>query len=165
MKKNQAAQGFTLIELLVVSSIIVVMVGGAIAGFMNFKDSRAVLSFAQQVQGWYVIAQAKAKVRERPTSGCTEFSGYQVSIAASTITQRAVCTNGAAGTTDVLTIPSGITVSPTGTTIFYSIPVEDVTARQLTYTNLAAPLTVTVTGNGVTEAFTITTAGVIGDVQ
>lgn len=165
MTKHHAAQGFSLIELLVVTSIMVIMVGGAIAGFMNFKDKRAILTFAQQVQGWHVTAQAKAKVRERPTTGCTEFSGYQVTIAATTITQQAVCTNGAAGTTDVLAIPSGVTVSPAGTTIFYSIPVEDVVARQLLYTNLASPRSITTTGNGVTRTFTITPAGVIGDVQ
>lgn len=167
MKKNHSALGFTLIEILVVSAIVTVLVGGALAGFIGFRDRRAVTSYAQQIQGWYVAAQAKAKVREAPSSGCTTLLGYRVTVAATAIRRQALCDTGPVGPIDDLAIPAELSVNPTAvTTDFYSLPVEDPAARRLNYTSLNADNLIVVSdAQSNQKTFTITVTGIIGDVE
>ncbi len=167
--KQTSAHGFTLIELMVVVGITAILVGGAIAGFLNFRQRRSVTSFAQQLQNWFVTAQAKAKVRETPQSGCDNFRGYRVGITGTTATMQALCYVGAANTgvggIDTLAFPNGVTVSPQTTVDFYSIPAE--TADTLVYTSLSNDVTITVS-NGVSgqdKHFTVSKAGVLSDVE
>jgi len=167
MKKNHSAPGFTLIEILVVSGIVSVIVGGAMAGFIGFRDRRAVTSYAQQVQGWYIAAQAKAKVREAPSSGCTTLLGYRVSVTATLIRRQALCNTGPVGPTDDLAIPAGIDVNPTtAITDFFSIPVEDGPSGRLNYTSLNGNNLIVVSdANSYQKTFTIAVTGTIGDVE
>ncbi len=167
MKKNHSALGFTLIEILVVSAIVTILVGGALAGFIGFRDRRAVTSYAQQVQNWYITAQAKAKVREAPSAGCTTLLGYRVTVTATAVQRQALCDTGPVGPIDDLAIPAGIDVGPTtATTDFFSIPIEDTATGRLLYTSLGADnLIVVFDDNSYQKTFTITRAGTIGDVE
>lgn len=167
MKKNRFAQGFTLIELLVVSAIVTILVGGAMAGFIGFRDRRAVTSYAQQVQNWYITGQAKAKVREAPTAGCTTLLGYRVTVTANAIRRQALCDTGPVGSIDDLAIPAGITVNATtATTDFYAIPIENEPNSRLDYTSLNGDNLIVISDDhSYQKTFTITRAGTIGDVE
>lgn len=66
MKKN----GFSLIELLVVISIILLTVGGGIAGFLTFNDKQTVLEGMRKVKSYFQVAQGRAQAGEIPP-GCT----------------------------------------------------------------------------------------------
>ncbi len=81
------SQGFTLIELMVVITIMLLVTGSAIAGYIRFSDRREVQESARQVQQLFVLAQQKASVREVPQSCLTNnfpLRAYRVSISNTT---------------------------------------------------------------------------------
>jgi type II secretory pathway pseudopilin PulG len=82
--------GFALIELLVVVGIMIIIVGGSIAGFVTFRDRQQVVSSAKSLQQLLRTAQTKARVRETPTDpSCNAINnrlqGYRVSVGSSTL--------------------------------------------------------------------------------
>lgn len=87
--------GFTLIELLVVISIILLVTGGGIAGFINFNDRQQVQTTVKDVQTLMRSAQVKARAGEGASGvtvaeGCVsprKLYGYRASYNSS---QRAV---------------------------------------------------------------------------
>jgi prepilin-type N-terminal cleavage/methylation domain-containing protein len=81
MHKITRTYGFTLIELLVSITILLIVTGGAIAGFMTFRDRREADETARQVLQLFVSAQQKAAVKETPTACITAgrpLQGYRV---------------------------------------------------------------------------------------
>lgn len=87
--------GFSLIELLVVTAIMLVVVGGSIAGFVTFRDRQQVTTGSKEIQQLLRSAQAKARVRETPTS-CSfdgnRLQGYRVVFNSSTyVTLHPLC--------------------------------------------------------------------------
>jgi prepilin-type N-terminal cleavage/methylation domain-containing protein len=121
MKYITRNYGFTLIELLVVITIMLVIMGGAIAGFMTFRDRRAAEESAKRVQALFVTAQQKAAVQESP-SNCISpappapqvapLQGYQVNYDSGTRTfsLNALCAFPPGGNTTG--IPSTFTAYP-----------------------------------------------------
>lgn len=79
--------GFTLIELLVVISIVLLVTGAGIAGFINFNDRQQVLTKAKEIQALMRSAQVKARAGEgadvcRTMSPERVFKGYRVALQA-----------------------------------------------------------------------------------
>lgn len=102
--------GFTLIEMLVVITILLIVMGGAIAGFMLFRDRQDARETAKKVQLLFVTAQQKASVRESPP-GCTPppLQGYQVSYNSTSKTFSLVALCAVSPDDDPTTIPSTFT--------------------------------------------------------
>lgn len=166
-------QGFTLIELLVSITIILILTGGAIAGFIGFKDRQDAFNAAKELQLFYQTAQRKALVREVPQIySCTNqatnqlFRGYQVDYSSpGTFTRKALCgtSNSSATAQNPPTnyiVNSSIFVTYTSSTDpvkFYSlyegtnIPATDI-------------VTITLSKGGKSYAFTINTKGTVSDI-
>lgn len=114
-------RGFTLLELIITVAIMMVVVGGSIAGFVSFTDRQEVLNTAKEVQQMMRNAQSKARVREVPNiAGCITLEKYRVQYnGSSTFILQAGCKN--ATGTDVfgsgmrtITLPTGVSVTPSG---------------------------------------------------
>lgn len=157
--KNNTIQGFTLIELLVTITVMLVLIGGAMAGFIGFSDRREVQEAARQVQQLFVLAQQKASVREVPQSCLTNnfpLRAYRVSISNATppvASLIAICvdntvaapfpgTQPASATYQTLqtyTLPNSVGVAPSNTFVdFYTLEGGANPARTYTFTGAAS---------------------------
>lgn len=65
---NTFKRGFTLIELMITITVMVILVGGSLAGFITFRENQQVLTSLKEVQQMARDAQTKARVRETPSS-------------------------------------------------------------------------------------------------
>ncbi len=99
IKKNT---GFTLIELLVVISIILLITGGGIAGFINFNDKQLVQTTVKDIQTLMRAGQVKARSGEGAIECQTaggfsngKLRGYQVAQAVGAVVLNRVCVEGA----------------------------------------------------------------------
>lgn len=81
--KHRLFSGFTLIELLVVISIILVITGGGIAGFINFNERQQVQTKVKEIQTLMRSAQIKSRAGEAADE-CQDIDrllkGYRVRI-------------------------------------------------------------------------------------
>lgn len=126
-------RGFTLIELIVTVAIMALLVGGAIAGFITFRERQAVQTAAKDLQQLLRTAQAKARVRDTPSScnsSILRLQGYRVTINTTTAYIRPLCAAenttpgdpGAFGVInineDVLTLSSGINIEVSNSDFF-----------------------------------------------
>ncbi len=111
MKLNN---GFTLIELLVVIAISLVVLGGALAAFINYSERRSVLNAANELKTYLVAAQNRANAGD--LGGCDQLAGYRVQTYlngnVTEMSSQAVCETGTADTARIQQLPGGVTVSP-----------------------------------------------------
>jgi len=70
-------RGFTLIEMLISVTVMLLVVGGGIAAFLNFNDAQNLQGEGKELVSILRAAQSKARVGDRP-DGCTGLSGYAV---------------------------------------------------------------------------------------
>lgn len=162
--------GFTLIELLVVITIMMILLGGAIAGFLTFRDNQQVFTAAKDVQELMRLAQTKASANTYPSSSATAtcnksvdtkyLQGYRVVLSGTTFTLRAICgatQASAVADTSVsiksYTLPTGVTVPTGGNVSFYTL---EGGATQRTFIFQGS------TGRQYT--FEVTSTGVVSDV-
>lgn len=159
--------GFTLIELLVSISIMILLVGGAIAGFITFRDRQLVLSDAKALQQFVRTAQAKARVRETPL-GCNtagnRLQGYRVSFNSTTqVTLHPLCGDDdlnpltAQGAVATLTLPSSVISGNPGTIDFYTLHRDNSLSSNLrlrTSTSLYRYCFDVGTGGSISEVYT-----------
>lgn len=166
--KKKNSSGFTLIELLVAVGILLLITGGAIAGFITFSDRRVTQEAANDLRQMFVTAQQKAAVKETPTSCITSgtpLRGYRVSISTGTpqvVSLEAICA--ADGVTppfssgfvasDSMTLPNSVSVSPTTAIQFYTL--QQGTSGTADYT---------ITGSSATYQFSVEPGGTIGNVH
>lgn len=71
--------GFTLIEMLVTITIMLLLVGGGLASYLQFDQRQGVITAADQVEVLLRSAQKKARVGDKP-SGCDTLQGYSVDL-------------------------------------------------------------------------------------
>ena len=123
---SPAHSGFTLIELLVTTAIMVLVVGGGIAGFIGFNDRQTIISAVDVTKEALQVAQSKANSGE--LGGCSKLKGWKVVNGNTQIQVQSICTNLAVGTTKAYTLPTGVTASfnPNSTILFnvLSGPIE-----------------------------------------
>jgi type II secretory pathway pseudopilin PulG len=107
MRKQSLA--FTLIEMLVVITIMMLMLGGGIAAYINFNENQQLLSAAKQMQTYLRGLQKKSRVGDRP-DGCTRLYSYTLTVAANSnlVFMQANCENGDFDT-DNYTLGGGVT--------------------------------------------------------
>ncbi len=143
--------GYTLFELIISIAIISIVFGLAIAAYNTFNKRERLRQAGLNLKANLRFAQTKSLSAEKPSSGCTTFSGMQVSFTSNTYSIVHVCTEGAVGTSIDTTLPSDITFSPTPTT-FTFLPLTRSTSLQsgqsLVLTNGLASYTLVVSGGG-----------------
>lgn len=85
--------GFTLIELLIVISIISLLTGAGIAGFVNFNDRQQVQTTVKDVQALMRTAQIKARIGEGAgdCGGTNKLKGYEVTSDATSVVLNRIC--------------------------------------------------------------------------
>lgn len=91
--------GFTLIELLVTVSIILLVTGAGIAGFVNFNDRQQVQTTVKEVQDLMRAAQVKARSGEGAigasvAEGCVvpnKLKGYEVTVGNGVVLLNRIC--------------------------------------------------------------------------
>jgi len=91
--KSKNIHGFTLIELLVTISIILLVTGAGIAGFVRFNDRQQVQTTVNQLKDYMNSAQIKARAGEGADS-CTspgKLYGYRVATDVNKVYLRKIC--------------------------------------------------------------------------
>ena len=151
MVRDAARAGFTFIELLVSVAILMILMGGGIAAYLNFSDKQKVVQSGADVAFLARAAQKKARVGDKP-AGCTRLNAYEFQIPSNgVIVLRAVCTN-ATVETQRLTLPSGVTITGGSTVQFFVL-----------HGGASSNQTIVVSGGGTTYTFTIGTGGDISE--
>ncbi|MDA1079412.1 MAG: prepilin-type N-terminal cleavage/methylation domain-containing protein [bacterium] len=86
--KYLPAAGFTLIELLVVAAIMMVVIGGSIAGYVQFNEYRTLVTEGRTLENRIKMAQNKARIRatklcdDDPDVVNDDFQGFRTTISA-----------------------------------------------------------------------------------
>ena len=144
-------RGFTLFELIVAISILVLVFGLAIAGFNTFNKRERLRQAGLTLKANLRFAQTKALSVDKPTSGCTAFTGMRISFTATSYTISHTCTEGVVGTGETVTMQPGITLSPVPAT-FTFIPLKGSTSlpagQTLSITNTMFTYSLAISGNG-----------------
>ena len=150
----KAPDGFTLIELLVSVAIIIVMTWGVIVNYNTYNDSQRTRQTIITVKNNLRYAQGRAFNGEKPTSGCTQLVGYQVSFTATAYSVQAWCTEGLVGIAQDFSLDSGISFSP--------VP-PAITFRVLS-SGIDTDTTIVAVGSGKSYQFTVMRSGDMSEV-
>lgn len=155
--RNQV--GISLIEMIIVVSIILVILGGAIAGFFRFNDRQSVINTANAVKQVLESARTRARVRDNPNQACGTLQGYRVLTSGSTLQSRLMCGTSKFSLTqgqvrDTYQIPTGITVTSMNVT-FYTL------AGSALVTQPPSPGYIYISGNSIHYMFQILSSGQI----
>jgi len=84
--KHPPAAGFSLIELLVVSAIMAIVIGGSIAGYIQFNEYQTLVTAGRDMQNTIKLAQNRARIRVIENCDNTDgintndFQGYRAKI-------------------------------------------------------------------------------------
>jgi prepilin-type N-terminal cleavage/methylation domain-containing protein len=84
--KHLPAAGFTLIELLVVSAIMMVVIGGSIAGYVQFNEYQTLVTEGRTLENRIKMAQNRARIRATklcdtlPDDPVDDFQGFRTTI-------------------------------------------------------------------------------------
>lgn len=111
--------GYTLFELIVSIGIITIVFGLAIAAYNTFNKRERLRQAGLTLKANLRFAQTKSLSAEKPSSGCTTFSGMRVSFTASTYSIVHMCSEGAVGSSIDVSLPSDVTFFPTPTTFTF----------------------------------------------
>lgn len=145
-------QGFTLIELIVSISILMLLVSGLLASYNNYNQSQSVGQSAQSVKANVRLAQSKALSGVKPSSGCTELSGYTVSFTQTTYSFQARCTEGLVGTATQLTLAQGVSFSPVPSSFTFGVLTRGLlntdSSRTMTISGFNKTYTLSIEPNG-----------------
>lgn len=114
-------RGFTLIEMLVAIGISLLVVGGLIVNYNSYNDTQKLKQSALTLKNNLRLAQTQAVASKKPSSGCTQLLRYDASFTSTGYTLSAQCTQGQAGDVNTVVLPSGITFSPVGGTLSFSV--------------------------------------------
>lgn len=121
--KNLPHSGFTFIEIIVSIGILMLLMGGLLAGYNSYNQKQQLIQSALTLKAHLRLAQSRALSGLKPASGCTELVGYAVSFTSGAYSIQAQCKNGAVtslvGSTTNVSLPSTISlVSPPATIVF-----------------------------------------------
>lgn len=114
-------RGYTLIELLVVIGVMFLLSGSLIANYNAFNDNQRLKQAALTLKNTLRGAQSRALAGQKPTSGCTELVGYEISFTETSYSLQARCSDGLAGEASAVTLPTGVTFSPVPSSILFVV--------------------------------------------
>lgn len=145
------SSGFTLFELIVAISILILLFGLGIAGYNAFNRKDRLRQAGLTIKAHLRFAQTKAFSVDKPSSGCTTFTGMRVSFTATTYSIDHMCTEGVVGTAETITLQSGITFSPVPSSFTFT-PLKGTislaSGQAIVLSNTVDTYQITITGSG-----------------
>lgn len=151
------SEGFSLIELLISMTIVALLVYGVVSNYDRYNNRQTLKQVAKNLVNDLRFAQNNAISGLKPTSGCTQLVGYQVSFPslASYAIQANCAPEGMAGSAVTVRLPGGITFSPPPQTFLFGVLTRGIGSNMtITLTNAALSLS---------YALSLTTSGNIND--
>lgn len=146
-------RAFTLIELLIAIAIGLVLTTGIFAAYERFAKNQRLRQAAATLKNNLRFAQSKAVNGDKPTSGCSELSGYVVTFASGNYNTQAQCKEGAAGPATSVLLPTNITFSASPASILFSA----------LYGTVDTDTTLTLTDGSQTKSVRVTKSGDINE--
>ncbi|MCC6711198.1 MAG: hypothetical protein IT416_02485 [Candidatus Pacebacteria bacterium] len=112
--------GFSLIELLVAVTVMMILLSGALAFFLDYLDKRAVNNSVDEIKTYFQRALSDAK--SGSLGGCDQLNGYRVTSAQAanivTVTLQADCTVGTPNPAVTFDLAPNVSVTPNLNMIF-----------------------------------------------
>ncbi len=136
---------FTLIELLVVIAITAVLLGIGWARYIDFDKRQTVKQAAQNLRNNLRLAAGRAINGEKDCAGT--FDGYLLTVSSSNYTVKSKCGSNY-GVVTTVTLPAGVTLSPTTTILFKALGQGVDAAKTITLSAFGNSETVTVNLSG-----------------
>lgn len=132
-------KGFTLIEILVAVTILLIMSSIGVSNFTTYNDTQSLKQAALNVKSGLRTIQSKAFAGEKPT-GCASLIGWRMTFTGSTYTTEPAC-SGATPTASqtTVTLPTGITFSPTPSAIIFAVVTGATNLTAVQSLNLVQP--------------------------
>jgi prepilin-type N-terminal cleavage/methylation domain-containing protein len=144
--------GFTLIELMVAITLLALLMGGGIAGYIRVNDRQNLVNAGKNVQLFMREAQKKARVGERPaaSAGCGALVSYQLKTSATLdqVNLNAECDNAVTSLIDSYTFPNGVVASSAFDMHFYALQGGVKNSGQVVLHSKTRSYTFTVDGGG-----------------
>lgn len=148
--------GYTLIELLIVIAILISLLGMGLASFNTFNRRERLKQAGLTLKSTLRFAQTKAISVDKPSAGCTQFSGMQVSFTASSYSVVHVCDpEGVVGSSETVTLTTGLTFSP--------VPSSFMFETHATTVNLSSNLNINLTNGSEIYTLVVTPIGNVSD--
>lgn len=162
-------KGFTIIELLVTVTVMAILLGISLAGYLQFEQKQRVQQTARDVRQVFVDTRRKAQVKDQ--SGCTgdgvtgyaQVDGYEVQIIPNSngsvsVISRVDC-DPFTGQNPSVTVPSNIIFTPSvDLTLTYSPLTTELTCGGST----CSEKNIVLSEDGTNFGFTISPSGQIG---
>ena len=149
--------GFSLIELIVVIAVTMLLLGGLLISYNNYNQNQIVKQAAQTVKANLHLAQSRAQSGVKPTSGCTELTGYTVIFAQTSYSIQAQCSpEGLVGSISSVSLPTTTSFAPIPSTLIFGV-----LARGLVNINNSA--TITISGFNINYDLIVEVNGTITD--
>lgn len=142
-------RGYTIIELLVAMTILLLLSAGMIARFQTFDNKQVTRQAAATLKTNLRKAQSATVTGKKPTAGCSQFLGFAVTFTANDYSIQASCSEGLAGSLDVVTLPVGVTFNPVPATLLF---------KSLTG-GLTTTVSLILTGKNTSVSTTVDTSG------
>ena len=146
--------GFTLIELLVTVVIIGILTIGSVSTYDRFNNRQTLRQAALTLKNNLRLAQSNAMSASKPSAGCTQLAGYQVSFAQSSYAIQATCSpEGLAGLSTTVNLPVGASFVSVPATLIFGVLTSGISASE----------TMTLTKASFNYAISVSTSGDIND--
>lgn len=136
---NMKKHGFTLIEILVATSVVLLLIGLAIANYIRFNERQKLVQAQEVVR--QAVADAQNSARSGKLRGCVVLQAYQIEFDGSQIEITSLC-QGSEESDPVrfFDLPSGVEFS--GTQIIYARPVSGLIYRDSEWTQTDSTLVI-----------------------
>jgi prepilin-type N-terminal cleavage/methylation domain-containing protein len=148
-------KGFTLIEVVVAISIALLVTGLIIANYNTYNDIQTLKQATLTLKNDLRFIQSKAISGEKPSSGCSQLQGWNISFLADSYSYQPECSEGLVEPVVLVHLPPAVTFSPIPSPFSMSVLTRG--------TDLPAAITITLTGAGKNYQLVVETSGDISD--
>ena len=149
-------KGFTLIELVVTIGISLAITGGVIVNYNSYNQTQTLKQAALTLKNDFRFIQAKANTGEKPV-GCSTLTGWDITFALDSYSYRANCNGAPTGTSTIITLPYGVTITtmPSPNPITLKVLAQGA--------NILSTTTITLTAASKSYSLQVTPGGDISD--
>ncbi|MBI2268469.1 MAG: prepilin-type N-terminal cleavage/methylation domain-containing protein [Candidatus Blackburnbacteria bacterium] len=115
-------RGFTLIEVLIAIMIATILFFGGYASYREFSRRQTLENSYKELRSNLNLARQFALSGEKPTScGTNTLDGYRVTLNSGNLSVAAVCQGTVQSANRTFTLPGGITLSASPTTVLFKV--------------------------------------------